>query len=323
MSEAHQGPQFDRAPLRTNTKIEFTPAMVAIVHLERAKAIPTPWPQMAEMLGISVGTMMRWAYESGIQTNPRKTVPSRAFADPAKRKRFAPLWLDPTVSKAAMAKSLGVNRKTLDREASRQGLGEKPAYVAAPRPKGPSQPRKLRDIDWPESRIVRLRALLAEGHSPAEIGRRLGVTRNAVIGKAHRLNLPSRPSPIRGPRVAREKVAVKPKAPSATSTQRREPGNSASIERNARPDIHRLFDNPEQGERHAAVSRAAAKSPLPVPGARLKHPRGCQWHMGRDGLTHLFCGEPIDEQNGGSWCATHRALCFVPGSRLRRSADAA
>jgi GcrA cell cycle regulator len=48
-----------------------------------------------------------------------------------------------------------------------------------------------------EALIPQLRVLWAEGHSTAEIGRRLGVTKNAVISKAHRLHLPPRPSPIR------------------------------------------------------------------------------------------------------------------------------
>lgn len=53
--------------------------------------------------------------------------------------------------------------------------------------------------EWPASRRARLRRLWAHGHSAAEIGRRLGVTKNAVIGKASRMNLPGRPSPIPGP----------------------------------------------------------------------------------------------------------------------------
>ena len=52
-------------------------------------------------------------------------------------------------------------------------------------------------MEWTEDAINRLRALWAEGHSTAEIGRRMGVSKNAVVGKAHRLNLASRPSPIR------------------------------------------------------------------------------------------------------------------------------
>lgn len=52
-------------------------------------------------------------------------------------------------------------------------------------------------MDWAEETITRLRELWSEGHSTAEIGRRLGVSKNAVVGKAHRLDLPPRPSPIR------------------------------------------------------------------------------------------------------------------------------
>lgn len=52
-------------------------------------------------------------------------------------------------------------------------------------------------MEWAEETISRLRELWSEGHSTAEIGRRLGVSKNAVVGKAHRLDLPARPSPIR------------------------------------------------------------------------------------------------------------------------------
>ena len=52
-------------------------------------------------------------------------------------------------------------------------------------------------MDWADDTIIRLRELWSEGHSTAEIGRRLGVSKNAVVGKAHRLELPPRPSPIR------------------------------------------------------------------------------------------------------------------------------
>ena len=51
--------------------------------------------------------------------------------------------------------------------------------------------------EWSDEQIEQLRALWAEGHSTAEIGRRLGVSKNAVVNKAHRLDLPARPSPIR------------------------------------------------------------------------------------------------------------------------------
>lgn len=48
---------------------------------------------------------------------------------------------------------------------------------------------------WPPHRVERLKVLCADGFSAAEIAKRLrdegaaGVTRNAVIGKLHRLGL--------------------------------------------------------------------------------------------------------------------------------------
>ncbi len=53
------------------------------------------------------------------------------------------------------------------------------------------------DFDWTTQTIARLRALWLEGHATAEIGRRMQISKNAVVGKAHRLGLPPRPSPIR------------------------------------------------------------------------------------------------------------------------------
>lgn len=53
---------------------------------------------------------------------------------------------------------------------------------------------------WDDDMIAKLRELWGEGHSTSEIGRRLGVSKNSCVGKAHRLDLPERPSPIkRGP----------------------------------------------------------------------------------------------------------------------------
>ena len=50
---------------------------------------------------------------------------------------------------------------------------------------------------WNDVIITELIQLWSEGRSGAEIARRLNVSRNSVIGKAHRLELPRRPSPIR------------------------------------------------------------------------------------------------------------------------------
>ena len=51
-------------------------------------------------------------------------------------------------------------------------------------------------MEWPDAMIQRLRTLWDEGHSTGKIAARLGVSKNSIVGKAHRLALPGRPSPI-------------------------------------------------------------------------------------------------------------------------------
>ena len=51
----------------------------------------------------------------------------------------------------------------------------------------PSQNRPFRTDPWPVERTERLRALLDEGLRPADIAPRLGVSRNAVLGKVFRM----------------------------------------------------------------------------------------------------------------------------------------
>ena len=50
---------------------------------------------------------------------------------------------------------------------------------------------------WTPERVATVTRLWNEGLTTAEIGRAVGMSKNAVVGKAHRLQLPPRPSPIR------------------------------------------------------------------------------------------------------------------------------
>lgn len=52
-------------------------------------------------------------------------------------------------------------------------------------------------MSWTDEKIDELKRLWAQGLTTVEIGKALGVSKNAVVGKAHRLGLKSRPSPIR------------------------------------------------------------------------------------------------------------------------------
>jgi GcrA cell cycle regulator len=67
---------------------------------------------------------------------------------------------------------------------------------------------------WTQELIDNLARLWSEGHSTSEIGRRLGLTKNAVVGKAHRLLLPPRPSPLKGP--LKRRVVVEFSGPSCS-----------------------------------------------------------------------------------------------------------
>ena len=49
---------------------------------------------------------------------------------------------------------------------------------------------------WDEDKLNKLKSLWEEGLPITKIGVELGVSRNAIAGKAHRMNLPKRNSPI-------------------------------------------------------------------------------------------------------------------------------
>lgn len=65
-------------------------------------------------------------------------------------------------------------------------------------------------FDWTESTVIRLKSLWADGLTAGQISNELGATRNAVIGKVHRLGLAGRarpPSPKKTVRVKSERIA--------------------------------------------------------------------------------------------------------------------
>lgn len=96
-------------------------------------------------------------------------------------------------------------------------------------------------MEWTDETIARLKALWQEGLSTAEIGRQLGITKNAVVGKAHRLALPPRPSPIR-------RQAAKTGAAAAPKT-----GTETAAEPKAAP---------KRASRSAAAKKAAEDKPV-------------------------------------------------------------
>ncbi|MBY0302733.1 GcrA family cell cycle regulator, partial [Sphingomonas ginsenosidimutans] len=74
-------------------------------------------------------------------------------------------------------------------------------------------------MSWTDERIDTLKTMWEAGQTASQIAEALGgVSRNAVIGKAHRLGLQSRPSPVvskEEARAAAEKAAATPTAAAA------------------------------------------------------------------------------------------------------------
>ena len=69
-------------------------------------------------------------------------------------------------------------------------------------------------MSWTDERIDQLKAMWEKGMTASQIAEELGgVSRNAVIGKAHRLGLQSRPSPVKANEAPRKKAAPKKAAP--------------------------------------------------------------------------------------------------------------
>ncbi len=152
-------------------------------------------------------------------------------------------------------------------------------------------------MEWNEDSINRLRGLWAEGHSTAEIGRRMGISKNAVVGKAHRLNLAARPSPIRrnGEKTPRRRQPRRAQGPTL-------PILAASLAPMPALDPPRLERT--LAERPAPVLRAV---PAPRPGGRVTP---CCWPIGEPGTRSFrFCD--ADSVGGKPYCEQHAALAYV------------
>lgn len=140
-------------------------------------------------------------------------------------------------------------------------------------------------FEWNEATIARLRALWAEGLSTAEIGRRMGCGKNAVVGKAHRLNLPTRPSPVRPKGV-------------------RDDGSKVLPPRVKGPTLAPLASVV------AVATPVAMQAAVPEVWRALRaHP--CAFPLGEPRTpTFRYCDAPV-EVVGRSYCEEHHALAWV------------
>ena len=147
-------------------------------------------------------------------------------------------------------------------------------------------------MEWTNERVDELRRLWGQGQTASRIAELLGgVTRNAVIGKAHRLGLRGRPSPIRreeghGHPASRPVRAAVPAAILAEELTREPPP----------PAIEAPVPPPMPA---AATGAAAGASKM----ARNSS-KGCSWPVGDPKLPGFhFCG--AEAVPGRPYCAQH------------------
>ncbi|RFD20089.1 GcrA cell cycle regulator [Komagataeibacter melaceti] len=194
-------------------------------------------------------------------------------------------------------------------------------------------------MEWTEETIARLRDLWQQGLSTAEIGRQLSVTKNAVVGKAHRLGLKPRPSPIRRAKAAAPAEPAAQAAPATTSPETAAPAVAEPPVAQAVPAAAPIATpEPEappapatavtEAKPEPAAPPAAESEPAPAPRATRAQPRAtraalrpvseprrrssqsCCWPLGDPGTPGFhFCGAtPLP---GKPYCAEHAQLAYV------------
>jgi GcrA cell cycle regulator len=185
-------------------------------------------------------------------------------------------------------------------------------------------------MNWNAAAIDKLRTLWAGPHSAAEIGHLMGITKNAVVGKAHRLGLPARPSPIREraerappPRAPRQTLppvlAGRPERVLGVAGQIMPGAVTAGSEEAMRRGRLSTLKRRENADRRI-VGRSDSMLPKPlaeVEFQRLSKP--CMWPIGEPRTKDFrYCeaaGVP-----GKSYCAHHLALSRP---RVAREVEAA
>ncbi|MCL1629299.1 GcrA cell cycle regulator [Roseibaca sp. V10] len=203
-------------------------------------------------------------------------------------------------------------------------------------------------MSWTDERVELLKKMWNEGHSASTIAKELGgVTRNAVIGKVHRLGLSNRNGPEAAPEPApAEPVAPKHSEPAApvvdlaqVKAERAKP-KPAPVQEAAPP----AAPEPEEEEAPEPIYTPKpiipAGQPLPPqPSANEIDPealatvrevektamklsllelteRTCKWPIGDPATPEFwFCGLPV--KPGKPYCEAHVGVAFQPMSTRR------
>lgn len=183
-------------------------------------------------------------------------------------------------------------------------------------------------MSWTDERIDRLKTMWEKGLTASQIAEDLGgVSRNAVIGKAHRLGLQSRPSPVK----ANETTAATPKtAPARVASPPPPPPPPPAASRSIIPPYVPQAPSGPTGAQLRSVGPGGflrqgpgdqAPPSTPAPPRRLVpakpapemadkttlldlNDKICKWPLGHPGEPDFhFCGNTVNP--GFPYCVQH------------------
>ena len=145
---------------------------------------------------------------------------------------------------------------------------------------------------WTDERVEQLKTLWAEGLSAAQIANKMGgVTRNAVIGKVHRLGLSGRATPAK-PQRGRSAPELKTNGEARKAPQE---------------EVKPVIPEPE------FIAPATLDTGDQVTVATIKN-NMCKWPIGDPATDDFhFCGQST--LSGKSYCAYHAHMAFQPPQR--------
>lgn len=189
-------------------------------------------------------------------------------------------------------------------------------------------------MSWTDDRVETLKKMWGEGQSASQIAKELGgVTRNAVIGKVHRLGLsnratttttkteakakPSKPDakPRSKPATRSPKAATPPPAPEPTKAV------AVMVPHTRKAIIPAGQPLPPQRSANEISPEALAKvSEIEKKAKRLNlmdlTERTCKWPVGDPATEDFwFCGLPV--KAGKPYCEAHVGVAFQPMSARR------
>ncbi|SLN09594.1 GcrA cell cycle regulator [Roseivivax jejudonensis] len=193
-------------------------------------------------------------------------------------------------------------------------------------------------MSWTDERVELLKKMWSEGQSASQIAKELGgVTRNAVIGKVHRLGLsnrtgaepaaaepaaaptksaepkpktPAEPAPAPEPEPATAAAAAAP-APETKSAAPAPRGKIVPAGQPLPPQPSANEISPEALAKVSEVEKTAKRLSL----MELTE-RTCKWPVGDPATEEFwFCGLPV--QQGKPYCEAHVGVAFQPMSSRR------